>query len=345
MAFPRVFVSSTCYDLTEVRDSLVGFIESFGFEPCLSERGDIFYHPDLHTHESCINEVSNCQLFILIVGGRFGGSYIADPKKSIVNAEYYAAKELNAPVFTFVKKSVLDDYKIYKKNIDKDILESIEFPSFEEQVHAIHLFEFIDEIISANVNNGFFGFDYSKEIQKLLRKQWAGMFFDFLQKRRQNQEIKIANTLLSKLSTTSNKLEELVKNLYLDFNKTEAESIINLIETKSMANAFFNEIFRRLGYLSFDRDKTDKLLMMNLDIPWYEFLEKTGEFECTYDAEDGEGNKFDLLINKQNNAALPFNGPLDKDDLKINKICEKGYNAFKSLNPDQRNKVLIEHSI
>jgi hypothetical protein len=49
MAIPRVFLSSTCYDLATVRDSLGNFIESIGFEPCLSDRGDVFYHPDLHT--------------------------------------------------------------------------------------------------------------------------------------------------------------------------------------------------------------------------------------------------------------------------------------------------------
>lgn len=83
MAAPRVFLSSTCYDMAEVRDSLKSFIESYGFEPCLSDYGDVFYHPDLHTHESCINEISNCQLLILLIGGRFGGSYVADTSKSI----------------------------------------------------------------------------------------------------------------------------------------------------------------------------------------------------------------------------------------------------------------------
>ena len=133
MAVPRVFLSSTCYDLAEVRDSLRSFIESNGFEPCLSERGDVFYHPDFHTHESCVNEISHCQLFVLLIGGRFGGNYVADISKSVVNAEYSAAKKLNIPVFTFVKRGVLEDDRVYQKNRSKKIVKQIEFPSIEKQ--------------------------------------------------------------------------------------------------------------------------------------------------------------------------------------------------------------------
>ena len=41
MAKPRVFVSSTYYDLKHIRDRPEAFIESFGYEPVLFESGDI----------------------------------------------------------------------------------------------------------------------------------------------------------------------------------------------------------------------------------------------------------------------------------------------------------------
>jgi hypothetical protein len=41
MARPRIFISSTYYDLKYIRASLDLFIESLGFEPVLSEKGDI----------------------------------------------------------------------------------------------------------------------------------------------------------------------------------------------------------------------------------------------------------------------------------------------------------------
>ena len=43
MAVPRVFISSTCYDLQEIRFQLRRFIQDIGYEPVMSEFGDIFY--------------------------------------------------------------------------------------------------------------------------------------------------------------------------------------------------------------------------------------------------------------------------------------------------------------
>jgi hypothetical protein len=46
MAKPRVFVSSTYYDLKYVRSSLELFIESLGYDAVLSEKGGVAYIPD-----------------------------------------------------------------------------------------------------------------------------------------------------------------------------------------------------------------------------------------------------------------------------------------------------------
>ena len=42
MAVPKVFISSTCFDLSEIREQLSRFISNYGFEPVLSEHGDVF---------------------------------------------------------------------------------------------------------------------------------------------------------------------------------------------------------------------------------------------------------------------------------------------------------------
>lgn len=41
MARPKVFVSSTYYDLKHIRASMEVFIESLGFDAILFEKGDI----------------------------------------------------------------------------------------------------------------------------------------------------------------------------------------------------------------------------------------------------------------------------------------------------------------
>ena len=249
MANPRVFVSSTCYDLSEVRDSLVEFIRSFGFEPVLSDRGDVFYHPDIHTHDSCLNEISNCQLMILIIGGRFGGEYKSDPEKSIVNAEYAAAREHKIPVFTFVKRSVHSDHFVYSKNKNSDSLANIIFPSIEGNKNAEKIFKFIDQVRSAEINNGFFPFDFAKEITSTLRKQWSGMFYELLEQRTVEASNAANRNLLNNISEASDKVEELVKKLLKQIDTAGADATIEGVEQDLAAKRFYESIYYFLSPL------------------------------------------------------------------------------------------------
>ena len=42
MARPRIFISSTFYDLKHVRYDLENFIRSLGYEPIMNDRGNIW---------------------------------------------------------------------------------------------------------------------------------------------------------------------------------------------------------------------------------------------------------------------------------------------------------------
>ncbi|MFA0708939.1 DUF4062 domain-containing protein [Vibrio sp. 10N.222.48.A3] len=106
MAIPKVFVSSTCYDLQEERAQLERFITNYGFHPILSEYSGVYYDVDAHTHESCVNEVAHCDMFVLIISGRYGGKFKNGNGESITQAEYNKARELGLPIFTFVKADV-----------------------------------------------------------------------------------------------------------------------------------------------------------------------------------------------------------------------------------------------
>ena len=274
MANPRVFISSTCYDLAEIRDSLVDFISSFGFDPILSERGDVFYHPDLHTHESCLSEVGNCQMFVLIIGGRFGGSYKSDPKKSIVNAEYLTAKEESIPVFTFVKKNVHADHHVYISNRQTKVLSQIHFPSIDNQEHALRIFEFIDKVKASPVNNGYFAFEFARDIATLLRKQWSGMFFDFLQKRDASNQLSTTTSLIKNVSLAGEKVEELLKSLYRHIDKVGAEQSIESVEKRSTARQFFSEAVSIYEVKNFKGDIRKTLSSTPREGKWYEYIAK-----------------------------------------------------------------------
>src|SRR5665648_960339 len=110
MATPRVFVSSTCYDLRYIRENLKFFIKNMGFEAILSEDSDVFYDPQKHVEDSCLDEVTNCQMLVLIIGGRYGSKYKSEPE-SITNHEYKMAIKNKIPVFAMVEQQVNAEYR------------------------------------------------------------------------------------------------------------------------------------------------------------------------------------------------------------------------------------------
>lgn len=128
MAKPRVFISSTFYDLKHVRSSLESFIASLGYDPILSEKGSIAYSPDVALDESCYREAKASDIFVLIIGGRYGSeaseSSGAEPKEfydryeSITRKEYESAIERGIPTYVLLDKAVVSEYETFKKNRD-----------------------------------------------------------------------------------------------------------------------------------------------------------------------------------------------------------------------------------
>lgn len=72
MAKPRAFISSTYFDLKNIRADLERFIKSQGYEPVLNERGHIAYGTKEKLEEYCYKEIQISDILISIVGGRYG---------------------------------------------------------------------------------------------------------------------------------------------------------------------------------------------------------------------------------------------------------------------------------
>ena len=200
MAKLRIFISSTCYDLGVVRSELRPFITALGYEPVMSDYSDILYDPRSHTHESCIKEVPNCDMVVLIIGPRFGGTGIpallqdfdfnllkgastkADilenkDKLSITQLEILKAVEQSIPVYAFVDDRVLHDHHVYEKNKHKPtVMSEIEFPSIQKKDTARYIFEFINFLTHRTTNNSVTGFSKLDDIKETLVGQWSQLF-------------------------------------------------------------------------------------------------------------------------------------------------------------------------
>ena len=122
---PRIFVSSTFYDLKYVREELANFIRLHDFEPIMFEDGDIGYDVGRELDKSCYEAIKTADMDILIIGGQYGtNASKQDTTKveefiSITQTEFTSAVNNGIPVFAFVDSKVSAEYDIYKINKEK----------------------------------------------------------------------------------------------------------------------------------------------------------------------------------------------------------------------------------
>ena len=201
MPAPRIFISSTCYDLKYIRENLKFFVHTLGYEPILSEEGSIYYDPKLHVADACIAEVPACQIFILIIGGCSGANY-KDTEKSITNAEYTEAVKAKIPIFALVEKDVYDQFRVYISNKNNTFIkpDQIKYPA----VDSIKIFQFIDEVQNQAINNALVPFSDFEEIQKYIKQQWSSMFFHLLTAKSEANRV---GDILSAISLNTEKIE------------------------------------------------------------------------------------------------------------------------------------------
>jgi hypothetical protein len=212
---PRVFVSSTYYDLKYIRENLDRFLNTYGFEPVLFENGSVTYEHDVQLDESCYNEVKLCHMMILIIGGRYGSPANGQDKKEAINKyeniymsitkkEFKTAKEKGIPIFIFIDKNVYAEFQTYKENkILINTLYNSEIAAANEvqtllpfkfaHVDSPNVFEFINELKPFAIQT----FESFEEIADYLTNQWAGMFYLYLNSL---QDKKSENEILNSVS-------------------------------------------------------------------------------------------------------------------------------------------------
>jgi hypothetical protein len=216
MAKPRIFVSSTYYDLRHIRASLETFISSLGYEPVLSEKGDIAYTPDISLDESCYREAASADILVLILGGRYGSertdsrSTLAhtffERYDSITKGEYQSALRNNVPIYILIEAQVYAEYQTFLKNKGNDKVEYA-------HVDSVNIFLLIEDILALRHNNAMNTFSKYTEIEDWLREQWAGYFRELLKRTTESQQIASLSFQVLELAELNNTLKTYLENL------------------------------------------------------------------------------------------------------------------------------------
>lgn len=171
MSVPRVFVSSTYYDLKQVRFNIGDFIKNLGYEPVMHERSGVAYTQNEPMEQDCYHELVSCDIVVCIIGNHFG-SKSADNDFSVTMNEIQTAIKNRRKVYIFIAKDVYIENRTYEHN-----KENGNFKSAYTDNPKIH--EFISEL---KHNNRVLieSFETTDEIISTLKLQFAGLFQNLL---------------------------------------------------------------------------------------------------------------------------------------------------------------------
>ncbi len=171
-----LFVSSTCYDLAQVRENISLFCDTAGISALVSEQGSFPIDPSISAVENCLKVVrERADIFLLVVGGRYGS--LSESGKSITNLEYLEAQSLGIPKYVFVKKEILGLLPVWNSNPEAD---------FSSVADSSKLFEFVSNLRNSG-EVWIFPFDTALDLTNTLRTQLSYLFLDSLKWRKKLQ--------------------------------------------------------------------------------------------------------------------------------------------------------------
>lgn len=169
----NIFISSTCYDLSQVRQDLRDFISNLGYNPIISEQNDFPIEPQLDNWENCINAVKEyADIFVLIIGNKYGS--VNESGKSITNTEYLTAIQKGIPIYTFSLKQMTTLLPTWERNPNAD---------FSNVVDNNQIFEFLSDVRKKS-GRWNFEFENAQDIKDTLQKQLSILFKKSLELRK-----------------------------------------------------------------------------------------------------------------------------------------------------------------
>lgn len=274
MATPRVFISSTYYDLKHVRNDVCNFITSLGYAPVMHDKGGVAYTQTESLENSCYSELSTCNIVVCIIGDRFG-TQSSNSDFSITMEELRTAIKDKKKIYIFIAKDVYTENMIYLQNKDSGTFK----PAY---ANDIRIHQFIAELRETVKNNPIESFETTTDIIESLRNQFAGLFQNYLVR-----EASLTD------STTAYDLQEATENF--------KELLANFQDEKEkMFRAFEGTYFstnNTLHYLRSLLELKETVFIVHDYLGLAEFLELAG-----FSRDEENETKFNFIFRRQHNG-------------------------------------------
>jgi hypothetical protein len=140
----RVFISSTVYDLVDVRAEVENILRDLGLTPVMSDSKNDGFDSTIQTNsiDTCLINLKSCGIVILILSQRYGPSLKKHgfSDHSATHLEYLEAKKEGIPTYVYARDRLLADHAVWKRSTDKN---TINYVWIDKKDHRI--FEIIEE--------------------------------------------------------------------------------------------------------------------------------------------------------------------------------------------------------
>jgi hypothetical protein len=141
---PKVFVSSTVYDLIDARAEVEHLLREMRLIPVVSGSATSGFQPltDRNSIETCLANLRQCDAVIVILCQRYGPTLEAAgfPDVSATHLEYNEARSVGKPIHMYVRDRLEADYCIRKKNTKGDVQ-----PLWVREQRDQRLFDLLEE--------------------------------------------------------------------------------------------------------------------------------------------------------------------------------------------------------
>ncbi len=120
----KIFISSTVYDLLDLRSEVAEHLRAMGLTPLLSDDKLSSFQvvPDVNSIECCLINVAASDLFLLILDQRYGPSLGKAGYEDIsaTHLEYRHAQNNKIPTLVFVRDRLEADFTHWRRNKNLD---------------------------------------------------------------------------------------------------------------------------------------------------------------------------------------------------------------------------------
>lgn len=179
----RVFVSSTVYDLIDVRSEIEEHLRSLGLTPVLSDSPTSAFDASSQTNsiETCLVQLRSCDKVIVILSNRYGPvlGRAGFQNISATHLEYREAIECKKPLVFYVRDRLEADYRHWR-GLDKEQRPSAEF-QWVSRSQDFPLFDFLHEHQTLqnqnDKSNWFSAFRDIRELKQLVSRDFRAEAF------------------------------------------------------------------------------------------------------------------------------------------------------------------------